>query len=74
MFAVQLNVLAVLVSAVATITQGMQLGFLRWLGFAVTIGLSANMFSEKSLSTYVIDAGYQFVHLPMMGAIIAVWR
>ena len=57
-----------------TVSQGMGLGFLCWLGFAAIIGLTANMFSEKPLSTYLIDAGYQLVYLLAMGAILAVWR
>jgi hypothetical protein len=58
----------------ATATGGMWIGFLCWLGFAATIGLTANMFSEKSLSTYLIDVGYQLVYLLVMGAILGAWR
>jgi len=58
----------------ATATKGLQLGFLMWLGFAATIGLTANMFSEKSLSTYLIDVVYQLVYLLIMGAILGGWR
>ncbi len=54
--------------------KGLQLGFLFWLGFAATIGLTANMFSEKSLSTYLIDVAYQLVYLLIMGAILGAWR
>jgi hypothetical protein len=43
-------------------------------GFAATIGLTANMYSDKSLSTYVIDAGYQLVYMVIMGIILAVWH
>ncbi|MEO6067625.1 MAG: DUF1761 domain-containing protein [Gemmatimonadales bacterium] len=53
---------------------GLKLGALCWLGFAATIGLTANMYSEKKFSTFVIDAGYQLVYLMMMGAILAAWR
>jgi hypothetical protein len=55
-------------------TKGLQLGFLIWLGFAATIGLTANMFSQKPLSTYLIDVSYQLVFLLVMGAILGGWR
>lgn len=54
--------------------KGLQLGFLLWLGFAATIGLTANMFSDKPLSTYLIDVAYQLVYLLIMGAILGGWR
>ena len=54
--------------------EGMCVGFLAWLGFAATIGLTANMFSEKKIATYYIDAGYQLVYLLVMGAILGAWR
>lgn len=54
--------------------KGLQLGFLIWLGFAATIGLTGNMFSEKPLSTYLIDVAYQLVYLLIMGAILGGWR
>jgi uncharacterized protein YneF (UPF0154 family) len=53
---------------------GVKLGAVIGLGFAATIGLTANMFSEKPLATYVIDAGYQIVYLMVMGVILVVWR
>ncbi|MGH7674341.1 MAG: DUF1761 domain-containing protein [Gemmatimonadales bacterium] len=57
-----------------TAVQGLWLGFLVWLGFAATLGLTAHMFSDKPLATYLIDVGYQLVHLIVMGVILAVWR
>lgn len=69
-------VMAKLVSMTNTASAGggLVLGFLCWLGFAATIGLTANMFSEKPFSAYLIDAGYQLVYLLVMGALLAVWR
>lgn len=58
----------------STVAKGLQLGFLFWVGFAATIGLTANLFSEKPLSTYLIDAGYQLIYLLIMGAILGGWR
>lgn len=53
---------------------GVKLGALIGVGFAATIGLTANMFSEKRLATWLIDAGYQIVYLMVMGAILVAWR
>src|SRR6185436_19934978 len=39
--------------------QGLWLGFLTWLGFAATVGLTTHLFSRKPLAGWVIDAGYQ---------------
>jgi hypothetical protein len=53
---------------------GVKLGAVIGVGFAATIGLTANMFSEKPLATWLIDAGYQIVYLMVMGAILVAWR
>ncbi len=68
--------LAVLIRAVSigSIAGGIRMGGLVWLGFAAPLGLTANMFSEKPLATWLIDAGYQLVYLIAMGAILAAWR
>ncbi len=75
-YVVMAFVLAVLVSwaGTSTVLQGAFLGFLVWIGFLSTLGLTAHMFSEKPLSTYLIDAGYQLVYAVVMGVILAVWR
>src|SRR6266702_4277817 len=38
-----------------TLAQGLWLGFLSWLGFAATVGLTANMFSEKPIAAWLLD-------------------
>jgi Protein of unknown function (DUF1761) len=57
-----------------TLAQGLWLGFLAWLGLAAPIGLTANVFSEKPIAAWVIDAGYQLAYLLIMGALLSVWR
>ena len=59
---------------VTSLKGGLKLGLFLGVGFAATLGLTANMFSEKKLSTWMIDAGYQIVYMMVMGAILAVWR
>ncbi len=75
-YVVMAFVLAVLISyaGVSTIPQGALLGLLVWVGFLATLGMTAHMFSEKPLSTYLIDAGYQLVYAVVMGVILAAWR
>jgi hypothetical protein len=53
---------------------GAKLGLTLWVGFALTIGLTAWVYSDKPVTTYLIDAGYQLVYLLIMGAIIGGWR
>ena len=53
---------------------GAKLGALLGVGFAATIGLTANVFSESRLSAWLIDAGYQVAYLIVMGVILVAWR
>ncbi len=75
-YVVMAFVLAVFISyaEASTVLQGAFLGFLVWIGFLATLGLTAHLFSEKRWSTYLIDAGYQLVYAVVMGVILAVWR
>jgi hypothetical protein len=52
---------------------GARFGAFAWLGFAATIGLTANVYGNKPSALYLIDAGYQLVYMAVMGAILAVW-
>ncbi len=57
-----------------TLASGLWLGFLAWLGFAAPLGLTANLFSEKPIAAWVIDAGYQLAFLVIMGVLLSLWR
>ncbi|MEO7353764.1 MAG: DUF1761 domain-containing protein, partial [Gemmatimonadales bacterium] len=48
-------------------------GFHAWLGFALPLGLIANLYSDKKFATFVIDSGYQLVYICVMGAILGRW-
>lgn len=52
---------------------GAKLGLVCWVGFVATIGLTANLYSNKSITTYLIDAAYQLVFLVAAGVILAIW-
>jgi Protein of unknown function (DUF1761) len=53
---------------------GIKLGALLGIGIAAPLGLTANVFSDKPLAAWAIDAGYQAAFLMLMGAILAAWR
>jgi hypothetical protein len=75
-FLLMAHVLGFLVhlTGASTWQYGLHLGFLCWLGFAFTIGLTANVYSEKKFAVFLIDTGYQLVYLLVMGAILAAWQ
>jgi len=75
-FVVMAGVLAILVDRLGILGAlgGVKLGAITWLGFAATIGLTANLYSDKPLAAFLIDAGYQLVYMVVMGVILAVWK
>jgi Protein of unknown function (DUF1761) len=58
----------------ALCVQGLKLGLLIWGGFAFPLGLMANVFSDKRITAFAIDGGYQLVYLLIMGSILTVWQ
>jgi uncharacterized protein DUF1761 len=57
-----------------TVSTGAAWGFHAWLGFAFPIGLIANLYSDKPIAAFLIDAGCQLVYLVAMGAVLGGWR
>lgn len=53
---------------------GAKLGFLLWIGFVATVGLTASLYAGRNLKAYALDAGYQLVYLAVMGVILMAWR
>lgn len=45
-------------------------GFHVWLGFALPLGFIAHLYSDKRLSVFLIDTGYQLVYITAMGTIL----
>ena len=52
----------------------LHMGLLFWLGFSATTGLTNNMFSEKPLRLWGIDAGYQVASITIMAIVLGLWR
>lgn len=59
---------------VASLGDGVMLGFLLWLGVALPIGITAWIASNKPFGAFAIDFAYQLVFLLMVGAILGAWR
>ena len=75
-FGVMAWVMAVLIDrlGIAGALGGVKLGAITWLGFAATIGLTANLYSDKPLAAFLIDTAYQLVYMIAMGIVLAVWK
>jgi len=56
------------------LVQGLKLGLLAWGGFALPLGLMATMFTDRKMTVFLIDTGYQLVFLLVIGSIISVWN
>jgi hypothetical protein len=59
---------------VTTFWGGMQLGFWIWLGFIATTHFSGVIWAKKSWMAYLIDMGYQFVIMIILGVLLALWQ
>ena len=57
-----------------TVMQGVKLGALCWLGFALTIGLIETTTSRRKMTSFYIDTGYWLVSLVVMGIILSLWH
>lgn|SRR5690348_6050134 len=53
---------------------GAKLGFLLWLGFVATVGLTASLYAGRNLKAFALDAGYQLVFLVVMGLLLVAWH
>jgi Protein of unknown function (DUF1761) len=53
--------------------RGATLGAMIWLGFVLTVGLTGQMFANRAMKAFAIDAGYQLAYLALMGAILGAW-
>jgi hypothetical protein len=53
---------------------GLKLGALVGVGFAAMVSLTANLYSDKPLAAWAVDAGYQVAYLVLMGVVLTLWR
>lgn len=75
-YAVLAAVLGVLFATfgIASLTTGLMMGLLLWLGIALPIGITAWIASNKPLGAFAIDFAYQLAFLLMVSAILGAWR
>jgi hypothetical protein len=62
------------ITHIIAVLAGAKLGILLWIGFVAAVGLTANVYSDKPLKAFLLDAGYQLVYLIVMGLILAAWH
>lgn len=67
-------VLARFISPTATVTEGIEVAALVWVGFVTTVQFTASLFSTKPRALYYLDTGYQLVTYLAAGTILAAWR
>jgi hypothetical protein len=75
-FLVMAAAMALLVARVQPVGAlgGAKLGALVGIGFAAMVSLTANLYSDKPLAAWAIDAGYQVAYLVVMGVVLSIWR
>ena len=55
---------------VTSVTDGMFVGFLLWVGFVATIQFSSHVWSQTPLKLFLIDSGYRLVTFLAMSGLI----
>ncbi|MHA2343546.1 MAG: DUF1761 domain-containing protein [Candidatus Hodarchaeales archaeon] len=56
-----------------SILEGVQTGFIIWLGFVATILISTVLWENRPVKLFLINVSYYLVALPGMGGMLAVW-
>ena len=65
--------LLIKVLSVATLMEGVRIGFLLWLGFIATVMLGSVLWEGKSVKLYLIGVSYQLVSIVVMSLILVRW-
>lgn len=55
---------------VTTVTDGMIVGFLFWLGFVATTQISLSIWNKKSMQLFLIDSGYRLLSFLVMSGLM----
>ena len=55
---------------VTSVTDGMFVGFLLWLGFVATIQFSSHVWNQTPLKLFLIDSGYRLITFLAMSGLI----
>ena len=57
-----------------TIHKGAFIGFIAWLGFIAAPAFPQGIYEGRPFKLFAINTGYWLVALPVVGALLAVWR
>ena len=61
-------------SGASTIGWGAFIGFLAWLGFIAAPNFPQGLYENRPFKLFLINSGYWFVGLLIVGALLAVWH
>ncbi len=69
-------VLAVLAATIGakTVSDGVVLGILAWLGFMATITAAQGIFEKRPWGLWILNNAHNVIVQAVVGAIVAVWR
>lgn len=65
---------AVAYAQAATLGQGFAVGFFNWLGFVAVVQFTGVLYEQRPIKLFLLQSGFNFIALVLMGALLAVWR
>ncbi len=60
-------------ASATTLSDGLMVGLITWLGFVATSMLNGYLFGKKPFALYLIDSGYYLVSMMVMATILTLW-
>jgi len=58
----------------ASFGSGVMVGFWAWLGFALPLNLNSLAFEKRAPHVFLVNTGFYWVALALMGGILAAWQ
>ncbi len=57
-----------------TLSSGLLIGFLAWLGFVATVSLGTILWEGKPFKLYLLNMFYQLISILIMSGILTIWK
>ncbi|MBI5809539.1 MAG: DUF1761 domain-containing protein [Ignavibacteriales bacterium] len=57
-----------------TISEGIRIGFLCWIGFTLATNFINTLFEKRQLKLVILDAGYHLIVILTFGSILGLWQ
>jgi hypothetical protein len=54
--------------------QGAAVGFFNWIGFVAAVTIGSVVYEKRPFKLFLLNNGFYLIALPIMGAVVAVWR